>query len=241
MAFESMHAMLADHPRIRECLEKHGFQRATSSEFSNGRAQVRFERDRMVAEPGDGSRAWISNLTRVPPEAVVETLNVVLAAQPFLSQQELDRRFERTHTAKIALDRIVEVIREAPDTHSGRELRRFLWSLFNPHHVVNLWSLKCVLDSRANAWVTEVFTAWMDGCISEEALRRALTDSGEMDRWDAVRLPSTDHRRLTDAIDAVNELLTKTAPGAQVSQLSHANAQLREALESLKRADSSEP
>lgn len=240
MAFESTHATLADHPRIRECLEKHGFRRTTSGEFSNGRARVRFERDRMVAEPGDGSRSWISDLTRVPPEAVVESLNVVLTAQPFLSQKELDRRVERTHTAKMALDRIVEVIRDAPDTHSGRELRWLLWSLFNPHHVVSLWSLRSVLDARSNAWVTEVFTAWMDGCISEEALRRALTDSGEMDRWDAVRLPSIDQRRLTDAIDAVNDLLTNTAPGAPVPHLSHANAQLREALESLKRADSSE-
>ncbi|MGE3309812.1 MAG: hypothetical protein AB7O66_07575 [Limisphaerales bacterium] len=85
----------------------------------------------------------------------------------------------RTHAAKIALDRVVELIREAPDAPPSREFRRFLWSLFNGHHPINLWRLRHTLDRQQSEWATEVFTASMNGHVSEELLRRALTDSGE--------------------------------------------------------------
>ena|GEM_PF-1442958 len=223
MAFEPVRISLADHPLIHGCFEKHGFQRSVPSRFSHGRADVRFEGVRLIAEPIDGSRTWLSDVGQTPPEAVVELLNVVLAMPPFLSQKELDRRVERTHDAKIALDRVVEVVREAPETHCGRELRRFLWSLFNQHHVVNLWNLKDVLDSRGSSWVTEVFTAWMQGCVSEEVLRRALTDSGEMDRWDTFSFQRRDADLLTDALNAGTCPLPSTGRSSNWKALPSAN------------------
>jgi hypothetical protein len=109
-------------------------------------------------------------------------LRGLLATPPFLSQPEIDRRLERDHAVKIALNRIVEVIRETPEIPSSRELRQFMWSLFNGHHAINLWGLKNSLDHQKAGWATEVLAAWMDGYLPEELLRRALTDSGGMER-----------------------------------------------------------
>ena len=173
---------LAEHALIRECLKAHGFEPTGRSRFSNGRATVHFEGTRLVAIPGDGSRTWRSDVGSVSPEAVVALLDAFLATPPFLSRQEIDRRLGCTHAAKIALDRIVELIREAPDAAPSRELRRFLWSIFNGHHLLNLWRLRHALDQQQSRWAAEVFTAWMNGHVSEELLRRALTDSGEMAR-----------------------------------------------------------
>ncbi|MGE3310919.1 MAG: hypothetical protein AB7O66_13195 [Limisphaerales bacterium] len=172
---------LADHALIRECLKAHGFEPIGRSRFSNGRATVDFEGTRLVAVPGDGSRNWRSEVGAVPAEAIVALLNGFLATPPFLSQQEIDHRLARTHAAKIALDRIVEVIREAPDAAPSRELRRFLWSLFNGHHLINLWRLRHTLDHQQSGLATEVFTAWMNGHVPDELLRHALTDRGEME------------------------------------------------------------
>ena len=228
MILAPVRATLADHPAIRECLESHGFRGTSANRFSNGRAAVRFEGSNLVAEPGDGSRTWRSDLGAAPPEAVVELLNVVLSMTPFLSQTELDRRAERTYVARIALDRIVEVLREGPETHSGRELRRFLWSLFNGHHVLNLWRLRDELDPQRNAWVTEVFTAWMHGDVEDDSLRRALEDSGEMERWDAVRLRTAERGRLDGALHALDEILRSTAPGPAHAALTRARGLLRQ-------------
>ena len=60
---------------------------------------------------------------------------------------------------------------------------------------VNLWLMKDVLDSRHNAAVVEVFTTWMQGHVSEDVLRRVLTDSGELDRWNVVKLGAKDRER----------------------------------------------
>lgn len=228
MALEPVQALLADHPALRECLQSRGFQRTSASEYSNGRATVRFEGPTIIAVPGDGSRSWRTDLASVPPEAVAGVLDAILVTPPFLSQPELDRMVEQAHVAKIALDRVVDVIREAPETHSGRELRRFVWTLFNGHHVVNLWRLKGVLDSQRNGWVTEIFTAWMRGQVPDDFLRRALTDSGEMERWDAGRINSVERGRLDEALDAVDEILRTTPPGTTHTALARVSGLLRQ-------------
>ncbi len=186
---------LAEHALIRACLKAHGFEPTGRNRFSSGRATVDFEGTRLVAIRGSDSRTWGSDVGSVPPEAVVALLNAFLATPPFLSQEQIDRHLERNHAAKMALDRIVEIIREAPGSPCGRELRRFLWSLFNGHHVVNLWSLRNTLDRPHAACAAEVFTAWMGGHVSEELLRRALIDSGEMERWDTTTLATTVQKR----------------------------------------------
>lgn len=147
-------------------------------------ATAHFEGTRLVAIPGDGSRIWRSDVGSVPPEAVVALLDAFRTTPSFVSQQEIDRRLERNHAAKIPLDRIVESIREAPDAAPSRELRRFLWSIFNGHHLLNLWRLRHTLDHQPAAWATDIFTAWMGGQVSDELLRRALNDCGELDGAD---------------------------------------------------------
>lgn len=221
--------LLGEHPTVREALERHGFQKLSPNTFSNGRATVRFEGPMMIALPGDGSRTWQSNVASAPPEVVVGLLDTILAIPSFFSQGELDRRVERAHAAKMALDRIVDVIRETPETHGSPELRRFLWSLFNGHHVLNLWRLRQELDSQRGTWVTEVFTAWMDGLVPDDFLRRSLSDSGEMERWGTARLSTAERGCLEKALDAVCEILRSTPPGVAHSALTCAMALLREA------------
>ena len=188
------------------------------------------------AIPGDGSKAWRSELREAPPEVICQLLNVVLAAPPFLSQAELDRRVTRQRSAEEALQNIATSIREHPDTHSGQHLRRFVWSVFNGNHALNLWRMKDVLDAQHKGWVTEVFTAWMEGILPETAIRSALFESGEMDRWDTVRLRAPDQRRLVDALDAVTDLLNSVPPSAPVTQWTRANGLLRQALDCLRKS-----
>jgi hypothetical protein len=75
--------------------------------------------------------------------------------------------------------------------------------------------MKDVLDSRYREAVREVFTAWMDGCLGEDAIREAPFASGEMGRWETVRLRAPEQRRVAYALDAVTDLITppRRAPG----------------------------
>ena len=67
-----------------------------------------------------------------------------------------------------------------------------------------------------------------------DALRRALTDSGEMDRWDAVNLGARDRACLSDALDAVTDLLNTVPPGRPILELTRANGLLRQVLDVLR-------
>ncbi len=86
-----------------------------------------------------------------------------------------------------ALTRIAQAIRCSPDTGGGVQLRRFLWSLYNMHHLVNLWTLVSRLDQPHSELVAEVLTAALVGNLKEADIKRALLVSGEMERWDRER------------------------------------------------------
>lgn len=239
MAPEIARHPLAEQPWFSEFLESRGFQRTAPATFSNGRASVRVDAAVLYAIPGDGSKAWRTELNEAPPGAIREVLTIVLAAPSFLSQVEIDRRATRQRSAEEALQNIAASIREHPDTHSGQDLRRFVWSIFNGHHALNLWRLKDVLDSQHNVWVSEVFTAWMQGFVSEAATRSALIDSGEMDRWDTVRLRAPEQKRLVEAFDAVTDLLNSVPPSAQVTHWTRADGLLRQVIDCLRVAKKS--
>jgi len=106
-------------------------------------------------------------------------LGHVLASPGFLSQTEIERRAARQESAREALQWLATAVRENPEGHSGTVIRRFLWSLYNGHHELNLWKLKNVLDSQNNAAVVELFVAWMHGFVPEDTLREALIAAGE--------------------------------------------------------------
>ena len=236
MAPEIARAPLTEQPWLKEFLEARGFERTAPASFTNGRATVRLDGNALIAVPGDGTQAWRTELKDAQPETICYLLTTVLAAPSFLSQAELDLRATRQRKAEEALQNLATSVRENPDTHSGQHLRRFVWSIFNGNHALNLWRLKDVLDAQQNAQVTEVFTAWMQGFVPEATIRSALFDSGEMDRWDSVRLRAPEQKRLVEAFDAVTDLLNSTPPGAPVPQLTRANGLLRQVMDLLRQA-----
>ena len=237
MAAELALPKLVDQSWLAEFLAAKGFTRTSPTSFGNGRATLQFDGHTLVAVPGDGSKSWRSDLKAASSEAIRALFDAFLAAPAFLSQAELDLRAGKQRVAGESLRTITESIRDFPNTHSGQELRRFLWSLFNGHHVLNLWKLKQVLDSRHNQAVTEALTAWMQGHVPESSLRSALTDSGEMDRWDSAHLNTHEKRRLEDARTAVNELVRSTRPGNPHTHLARADSLLQEVADSLRQAE----
>jgi hypothetical protein len=162
------------------------------------------------------------------------SLQLALAAPSYFSQAELDLRATRQRKAEEALQNLATSIRDNPDTHCGQHLRRLVWSIFNGNHAINLWRMKVVLDPQQNAQVTEVFTAWMQGFVPEASIRSALFESGEMDRWDTVRLRAPEQKRLIEAFDAVTDLLNSTPPGEPVPHPTRANGLLRQVMDQLR-------
>ncbi len=220
---------LAEQPWFAEFLESRGFRKTAPATFSNGRASVRVDGSTLYAVPGDdGKKVWRTQIKETPPESIRQLLGVVLSAPSFLSQAELDQRAGRERQAEISLGRIATAIRENPDSPEGKQLRQFVWSIFNQHHVVNLWQMKQELGPQQSQWVADVLTAWLEGNLSENAIRSALKDSGEMDRWDNICLQAPEQRRLADAIDAVSDIVKATPPGPASPALTRANDLLRE-------------
>jgi len=216
MSLQPTSQSFADHPQIRACLERHGFESSTTaSVYTNGRVTIHFEETLMKSIPGDGSRTWQADLSTATPQSVVALLDIVLASTPFRTQAELDRHEAQLQNLKQALDQIAETLRENPESQSSRELRRCLWSLYNPHHVVNLWTLRETLDLRQATWVQAVLSGWLEGHLSEDLLKTTLIQSGEMDRWDTAPLSQTTSEPHQQALAALHKLLGVTPPGPQ--------------------------
>lgn len=236
MAADLARPSLIDQPWLRDFLEAKGFRRTAPDSFGNGRATLRFTGTNLLAIPAGGGKAWRSELNDAPPDAIRNVLETLLSTPSFQSAAELQRREDRRQAAEASLAVLTDSIAQHPDTHSGVHLRRFLWSLYNGHHALNLWRMKDVLDNHHNAAVVEVFTAWMQGHVSEDALRHALTVSGEMDRWDSITLGAKDRERLDDALSAVTDLLKAVPPGRPVLELTRANGLLRQVVDCLRTA-----
>lgn len=111
-----------------------------------------------------------------------------------------------------ALTKIAQCIRDCPDTGGGVQLRRFLWSLYNQHHLLNLWTLVSRLDSERSALVNEVLTAALVGNLKEDDIKRALLAAGEMTRWDETRPSSETLRRLEESESIVADLVRSLPP-----------------------------
>ena len=229
MAPELAPTPLAEQPWFAEFLQSRGFRKTAPATFSNGRASVRVDGATLYAIPGDdGKMVWRTQIKETSPESIRQLLGVVLSAPSFRSQAELGQRAGHQRQAEVSLGWIAAAIRENPDRSEGQQLRRFVWSIFNQHHALSLWRMKEELGPHLGRMVTEVMTAWMEGNLSESAIRSALEDSGEMDRWDIVRLQSPEQHRLTDAIDAVSNVLKSTPPGSSSPALTCINDLLRE-------------
>jgi len=91
------------------------------------------------------------------------------------------------------------------------QLRRFLWSLYNQHHLVNLWTLVSRLDHEHSVLVKDVMTAALVGTLQESDIKRALVAAGEMDRWDTTQ-PSDETRNRLDEVRGTLESMVRAQP-----------------------------
>lgn len=143
-----------------------------------------------------------------------------------------------------AFTEIALVIRDSPDTSGGVQLRRFLWSLYNMHHTVNLWDFASRVGSELAEPVSEIIRAALAGELCEDDVKKGLLLAGEMERWDytkpsrevceciedaerslisAVRRlpPCQEHTDLVRAIKILSEVRSEFSGGIPSKESSH--------------------
>lgn len=86
-----------------------------------------------------------------------------------------------------ALATITDALTHHWSTGGGTRLRRFIWSLWNDWHLVNLFDLCSGLDYLLGDAVAVIFRAQMVGALTEDHKRTVLKRSGEFDRWEKAR------------------------------------------------------
>lgn len=86
-----------------------------------------------------------------------------------------------------ALERITDALTHHWSTGGGTRLRRFIWSLWNDWHLVNLCHLCSGLDYTLGDAVLVLFRAQMVGALTEDHKRAVLKKSGEFARWEEAR------------------------------------------------------
>lgn len=227
---------LANESWFIEFLDREGFRRASEHSFSNGRASIRIEGARFIAEPGAGGKTWHADFTDAERSTITLMVEQVLKMRPFLSETDLADEGARRKSLQAALAGVAGTICTGPDTHSGVQLRRFLWSLYNSHHLVNLWRMTSVLDSKRAAWMSEIFSGALAGPLKEDDIKCALTEAGEMKRWDEVRPGDESQRQIDEALGHIEGVLRSIPPSASHAELKRARECLWEAQQSLRRA-----
>lgn len=233
---ESPRQTLADQPWFIEFLAAKGFSKSSPTTFIRGAASLSVDGMVMFADPGNGQRGWSTDFGDADRGSVRAMLEQILKMRPFLTEADLAQEQIARQGLERALTGIANTIKDGPDTGSGVQLRRFLWSLYNQHHLVNLWHLVSVLDSTRSAWVAEVCAGALVGALKEDDIKRALLVAGEMQRWDTVRPSDEQTGQIDAAVGKVDELLKAMPPSASHTQLKRAREALWEAQEALRRA-----
>src|SRR5207249_1397327 len=134
-------------------------------------AKIQITEWKLRADPGTGDKTWNADFQGASEDTTRMVVEQILKMRPFFTEGELAKERGEKDSLERALTGIATTIKECPDTHSGVQLRRFLWSLFNGMHVVNLWRMTCVLDSTRGAWVSEVFAGAFVGVLQEDAIK----------------------------------------------------------------------
>jgi len=226
---------LASQLWLSDFLATKGFARISPETFSNGKSTLRFDGATLIAHPGSGDRSWTVDFTNARRDTVKLLIEQFLAMRIFQSEKQLaDEQVERQRL-NLALTGIAETINEGPDTGSGLLLRRFLWSLYNGHHLVNLWRMTCVLDSRRSSWITEVFVFAFSGLLKENDIKRTLQACGEMERCHEVHLSGYQIDLLREAERSIESVLRTLPPSQSHSELKQARDYLCEAQKSIQR------
>lgn len=230
---EQAHRPEPKHDWIPQWLAERGFHSTGPGTFSNGRAQIQILGNQLTALPGNGTVAWRGDITQADTATLRFVLQTLIDSPSFQSQTQITRQAARREQAAAALHLVTTTITEAPDSHPGVHLRRFLWSLYNGHHALSLWRLRDNLDARHQGAVTLLLAAWMQGDLPDDTLRQALTDSGEMDRWDEIRLNPAQKELFTTATNTVIQLLATLPPSGLYPDITRANALLRQVVDCL--------
>ena len=118
-----------------------------------------------------------------------------------------------------AITAIADIVRDSPDTSGGVQLRRFLWSLYNMHHMVNLWDFASRVGGELAEPVSEIIRAALAGELREEDVKQGLLLAGEMERWDS-KAPSGDVLEyLEDAERALISAVRRIPPCQEHTEL----------------------
>jgi hypothetical protein len=120
------------------------------------------------------------------PAAVLAELKAELRASEALRQsvsaEELDH----------AIALVTDYLRTGSETGVGRRLQQFVWSLWNDNHWISLYDLSSYTDRKCSEAIIVVFQAAMAGVLTENHIRKILTDSGEFARWEECRASTPD-------------------------------------------------
>lgn len=81
----------------------------------------------------------------------------------------------------------IDTLRTGSETHGGRRVQQFVWSLWNGSHLINLYNLSYGLDVKLTDAIILLFRAALLDILTEAEKRRILTESGEMRRWEECR------------------------------------------------------
>lgn len=126
-----------------------------------------------------------------------------------------------------AITEIALLIRDSPDTSGGVQLRRFLWSLYNMHHLVNLWDLASRVGGELAEPVSEIIRAALAGELRESDVKQGLILAGEMERWDDAVPPIGDLLECVDDFErALISAVRRIPPSQEHTELVQALGEL---------------
>ena len=91
-----------------------------------------------------------------------------------------------------ALETLTDALTHHWSTGGGTRVRRFIWSLWNGWHMVNLFDLCAGLDYQLGDAVIVILRAQMIGALTEDHKRGVLKKSGELARWEQARVETPD-------------------------------------------------
>jgi len=217
-------------------LAEKGFKAFSSEIFTRERAKIEVKGAKLRADPGTGDKTWNADLQGAKHSTIKMIVEQILNMRPFFTDAQIAKERASKESLERALTGICTTIMEGSDTHSVVQLRRFLWSLYNGHHLVNLWRMTCVLDSTRASWVSEVFAGAFVGVLKEDDIKRALVVAGEMRRWDEVRLSGETQRRIEDLIQQIETMVRTIPPSRAHVELNTARERLWAVQQALHRA-----
>jgi hypothetical protein len=232
---------LSEQPWFIELLAAKGFTVSSSGIFTRGITRIEVTGTKLRADPGTGEKTWNADFQGADRSTITMMVEQILKMRPFLTEADFAKERAEKERLQKALTGIAVTIMDGADTHSGVQLRRFLWSLYNGHHLVNLWRMTCVLDSRRAAWVSEIFDGAFVGVLKEDDLKQTLLAAGEMQRWDDVQLSDETQQHLEELIDKIEALVRAIPPSRAHTELNGARERLREAQTALRRAKATTP